>query len=170
MADRIVKNVISVEELRKDLRYDPETGDLIRLVTRDCVKAGDLAGCRDDRGYRIVAIKGRTYWAHRVAWALHYGAWPTHQIDHRDLDKGNNRIANLREATPSQNHGNMAIYKSNTSGRKGVTWCKQRKKWHARIRVRGLRINLGHHDDLEAAHAAYCAAAAAAFNDFARTA
>jgi hypothetical protein len=40
-----------------------------------------------------VRIKGRTYPVHMVIVALFDRAWPRHKVDHRDLDKANNRLS-----------------------------------------------------------------------------
>ncbi len=65
--------------------------------------------------------------------------------DHRNLDRSDNRRANLRLATPSQNRMNRRRLKSlnKTSRWKGVGWCKDRAKWRARIRVNKRLIHLG---------------------------
>jgi len=82
--------------------------------------------------------------AHRLAWALHNGEWPSKQIDHIDGDRANNRISNLREATQSQQIMNSKLRSDNTSGIKGV---QQRKYgWTAYIAVDGKSTYLGHFD------------------------
>src|SRR5678815_1371348 len=89
---------------RDCLSYDAETGNLrwkVRPTTN--VAVGDIAGCADHRGYRLVRLDRKLHLVHRVAWALHYGAWPAVEIDHINLDKGDNRIANLRLALRAQN-------------------------------------------------------------------
>lgn len=41
------------------------------------------------------------------------------------------------------------LHKGNTSGHKGVTWVKSRKKWFAYIGFKGKQINLGYYDGLD---------------------
>lgn len=63
-----------------------------------------------------------------------YGRIPDH-VSGRTLD---NRRANLREATPSQNSHNSAKRKDNTSGVKGVSWNKQERKWRVRVMLNNI--------------------------------
>lgn len=60
-------------------------------------------------------------------------------------------------------------YSSNTSGYKGVSWHKKRKKWTAEIQADGRRKYLGLYTTAEEAHQAYQDAAKALHCEFART-
>jgi len=73
-------------------------------------------------------------------------------INHNGLD---NRKANLRPATRTQNIWHRKKFKRpSRSQYKGIDWSKTQKKWRARIRVNGKRIYLGSFDnELEAAKA-----------------
>jgi N-formylglutamate amidohydrolase len=93
--------------------------------------------------YKYVCMFDGKYAAHRVAWMLHYGSWPSTLLDHRDGDGCNNKIENLREATKAQNGSNASINKRNTSGVTGVFWEKATKKWRAAIKVNYKCIKLG---------------------------
>lgn len=60
--------------------------------------------------FQIVTWKGlgknkRFSRAHIIWWKA-YGRWPALSLDHIDRDKTNDRIDNLREATPRENSGN----------------------------------------------------------------
>jgi hypothetical protein len=96
------------------------------------------------------------------------GVWPKDQIDHRDLDRTNNRFDNLREATQAQNLHNTRAYCTNTSGRKGVSWHRRDRRWRVKIDVEGEYRWLGYFDDLEDAASAYAAAARELHGEFAR--
>lgn len=80
-----------------------------------------------------------------------------------------NRFANLREATRSENARNMGLYSTNTSGFKGVTWDKSRGKWLAHIKIHGHTIHLGRHKTPKEAHDAYCKGAEKYHGEFARS-
>lgn len=96
------------------------------------------------------------------------GRWPSVDIDHWDEEHGNNRWSNLREATQLENNRNIAQKgKPPRSGYKGVARCNRGLKWGARITVNYKSVYLGSFDTLEAAHAAYCAAADAQHGAFA---
>lgn len=87
------------------------------------------------QGYRVGAILGVIFVAHRVAWAIYHGVWPPEQIDHVNGIRDDNRLLNLRAVPNVLNHRNEGKPKSNTSGVTGVVWCKQTGKWRAMIKV-----------------------------------
>lgn len=162
------KEELTAEKARELLSYDPGTGVLTWRAPRSHnVKPGDTTGCPMGN-YLGLAIGRRTYRAHRIAWLIYHGEWPSGQIDHVDGDFRNNRIANLRLADCSQNGANSRRPKNNTSGHKGVTWRKSLGKWQAHIGVRGKKLHLGFYDTSEEAAAAYRRAAREYFGQFAR--
>ena len=76
-------------------------------------------------------------------------------VDHINTDSLDNRRANLRLATHSQNSCNSRRDKSNTYSRfRGVSFSKRKQKWFAAIRADGKKIWLGYFDnEIDAAHA-----------------
>lgn len=88
------------------------------------------------------------------------------QVDHRNHNGLDNRRANLRIATPSQNAANNRPT-SSRSGYKGVGWHKARGKWRAYITVDRRTRHLGLFDDPWEAAQAYNAAALDAWGEFA---
>ena len=142
------------------LNYDPETGEITR-----CGRV--VTGKRMPIGYLRLKIGARYYYAHRVAWFLMSGEWPS-IVDHVNGDRSDNRWANLRLATPSQNSANARRSRNNTTGHKGVTTYKG--LFRAQICVRGQRKWLGDFKSIGEAADAYARAAAEAFGDFARAA
>ena len=70
-------------------------------------------------------------------------------VDHKDNNKANNHVSNLRFATSKENNQNSSIRLDNTSKVKGVHFHKRVKKWHAQITIDGIRIHIGYYDDLE---------------------
>ena len=87
--------------------------------------------------------------------------------DHRDRNTLNNQRDNLRIATRMQNASNVGKRSHNTSGFKGVFWHKIAGRWAAQIRANKKQHFLGLFDTPDAAHAAYCEAAANLHGDFA---
>jgi len=154
--------------VRSILSYDPDTGVLTWRVARSpSVCAGTRAGVCV-RGYVRVRLLYTTYAAHRLAWLITFGKWPNGDLDHINHVKDDNRIANLREATDSQNGANRLINRNSTSGFKGVYWHRGHERWYAHIKVSGRRHFLGSYDDPSEAHAAYVRAANELFGQFAR--
>lgn len=88
------------------------------------------------------------------------------RCDHRDRDTLNNQDHNLREATTSQNGGNMGLSSRNSSGYKGVNLDKASGLWLARIGHKRKQYNLGRFSTPEKAFAAYCGAAERLFGEF----
>lgn len=146
-----------IEMIRRHLSYDQETGHFRWKVTIPrATKAGEEAGYCCPRGYVHIRISGRIYTAHRLAYALCHGVIPD-LVDHINGDKGDNRIANLRAATRSENAQNRRrANRQNRTGALGVSPCKD--KYFAQIKVAGVSRNLGQFATLEEASAAYVAA------------
>lgn len=157
--------MIDADELRRRLSYDRETGVFIWRLDVGRARAGMIAGADAHNGYRHICIQRHMYMAHRLAWLYVYGKWPEGEIDHANGIKSDNRIANLREATRSQNMSNKRGVRS-SSGFRGVFWHKKAKRWQAHIRVNGTRINLGLFDNAQEASAVYTAAAEKYFGAF----
>jgi hypothetical protein len=90
-------------------------------------------------------------------------------VDHIKGNKLDNRRANLRLCSRSQNKANVGLKRTNTSGFKGVSFFKQTKRWRARIKVDYKATHLGFFPDKESAAKAYDAAAILHFGRFAQT-
>lgn len=156
--------------LKQVLDYDPETGIFIRKLARGNLKLIGKPTSSKPRpnGYLCIRVDGKLYYAHRLAWLYWYGKMPR-SLDHRDRDRTNNRIENLRKANSSQNRMNTAVAKNNTSGVKGVSWEVKRKAYRAQISKNGKKMMLGYFSDVASAAAAYKKEAARLFGDFAVT-
>lgn len=145
---------LTAERLRELLHYDPLTGEFTRRIAvgrHGRHKAGDVVGCLS-YGYTKIGIDGKRYQAQRLAWLYVHSAWPPHLIDHVNGDMLDNRIANLRLATPSENQQNRhGLQVRNTSGVTGVQWLKEREQWYAEIMINRERKRLGSFDTKEAA-------------------
>lgn len=99
-------------------------------------------------GRRYVRIKGRAYLAHRLIFLFHHGYLPP-EIDHIDLDKNNNKIENLRAATPAQNQKNKSLQRNNTSGHKNI--CFKKGRWVVELKIAGKQQYFGRFEDLDLA-------------------
>ena len=117
---------------------------------------GGFAATRD--------VSGKTVFMHRVV----MNAPKELEVDHKNHDTLDNRPANLRLCTSSQNQRNM-ISKTGSSRYKGVCWYKRDKIWQVQIKINGKMKYLGRFEsEIEAAEA-YNKKAVELFGDFAYT-
>ncbi len=93
---------------------------------------------------------------------------PNIKVDHINGNPLDNRRKNLRICSNAENSKNQDLRDTNTSGYKGVTWDKARKKWKAWIMVNYKGINLGRFILKKDAAKAYNEAAIKYFGEFAR--
>lgn len=134
------------DEVLDRLNYSQETGKLTWKRRIQCFgggrNPGDEAGSIKD-GYVQISLFGKCYRAHHIIWLLMTGEWPqrSHDIDHINRNRADNRWSNLRLATRAQNNLNSFGRVDNTSGYRGVHPC--RDKWLARISVNKQIIHLG---------------------------
>lgn len=125
------------------IRYDAASGVVSWNVARGCRAAGAIAGFRLDHGYLGIRIDGLQLLLHRAIFFWVTGRLPEF-VDHINGDRSDNRWANLREVTRSENGMNMALPSGNTSGVIGVFWNLGKGKWTAKIKVRQKETHLGH--------------------------
>lgn len=155
------------EAVRRALRYDARDGTFVWTGVQASYLAGRPAGSINRLGYVMIKIGRRSFAAHRVAWLFQYGVWPKAHIDHIDRDRSNNRISNLRLASPLENQMNSAPRRHNTHGWKGISYQPRHKAWLAQITISGRNHNLGRYKDPIDAAAAYDRRAHAEFGEFA---
>ncbi len=144
---------------------------IVDLVDKELVEAYCWRLLRGHNGklYAYAQVKPSPVYMHRLIARTPIG----HETDHINGDGLDNRRANLRIATPSQNSANMwkprrPDGRPHSSIYKGVTLCKLSGKWQAKITVAQHCRSLGRFtSEIEAARA-YDAAAEAAWGDFAR--
>lgn len=115
-----------------------------------------------------IKLDGKRYYRSRLIWCMHFNEWPD-QIDHRDMNKLNDVVGNLRPCTDGQNKANVPRKATNTSGYKGVYLHKPTGLWRSKIQVGKKTISLGYFRDPVSAHQAYETAARKHYGEFART-
>jgi hypothetical protein len=124
---------------------------------------GNRVGGPNGDGRWKTVIGGKYYYLHRLIWIYHNGAIED-LIDHRDRDVANNRIENLRVATPIQSSCNRM--EGNASGFRGVDNFNGR--WRAKIRFNNKHYHIGYFDTPEEASLAYKKKATELHKEFAQ--
>ena len=143
------RNYFPSFELLHEL-FEYRDGKLYNKIARNSrTKIGNVSGSYSSR-YALVTINGVPWQISRVIFMMHHNYLPKY-VDHINGNKHDNRIENLRAATPHQNQCNHPLQSKNKSGVKGVSWIKKYQKWYACIRVNGKTKNLGMFDNLELA-------------------
>lgn len=165
---------LTAARLREILSYNPNTGVFTWRVDKFRRRGGgnahkDTRAGTINNGYQRIKIDGVIYRAGRLAVLWMTGSFPSGDVDHKNLNRSDDRWINLRQATRSQNRANSRAQKGKVVPLKGVSWDKKRQKYCAYIRADDRTINLGRYDRAEDAHAAYVAAASKYFGQFART-
>lgn len=117
-----------IEFCKINFHYDTKTGQLWRRFN-NCYK---LCDSKYKNGYGRVSVNQKEYLIHRIIWLMEYKLFPI-EIDHKDRNKLNNKLSNLREVTRTENNHNKIIQINNTSGAVGVDYRKERNRWRARI-------------------------------------
>ena len=148
--------MLTQNELRELFNYNPETGVFKRKKHQRWPNATtpDIAGWLNPNGYWYITINNKKYLLHRLAWLYVYGYMPK-QLDHINRVSSDNRIANLRESTQSENMQNTSMRSDNTSGFKGVSLMRRDNTWRARIKVDGKSKTIGYYKTQQEAHDTY---------------
>lgn len=129
----------SQAELHEWFFYDPDTGFLHwKQRPSNNVMWGDQVGGSDRNGYLQVKLNGVFYRQHNFVWIMHNGDIPDGvTIDHKNKNKDDNRLDNLRLATARQQEIHRRV--------KGFTRqmdCTLRP-WRSRHSVDGRMTNIG---------------------------
>ena len=121
-----------------------ENGDIINVKTNRILKKS-----KDNLGYYKVILYNddnkKTFRIHRLLGEYYLDKIEGKNIiDHKDGDKENNDLSNLRWCNHSENNRN--IKKKSNNKYFGVIYDKNNKKWITRIRLNGTRICIGSGD------------------------
>jgi len=156
---------LTQERLKQLFDYNPATGEFFwKAPTKRHHPGGRAGGIDNSYGYWKITVDGRKYKAHRLAWLHTYGHFPKEELDHINRDRADNRIANLREASPRQGRANCKARRDSHSGLKGAH--RHGQHWQSVIKQGEIRIHLGSFGTAEAAHKAYCNAARELHGEF----
>lgn len=153
MKRKLTDKYLDLEIARSFLNYDPDTGQFTWKVKKGSYLAGSKAGSKSSTGHILIRINYHNFSAHRLAWLLTYGSWPSGSIDHANGDPSDNRISNLRECSHAENMQNMKRRSDNQSGYTGVS--KKANGYSAEIKLLGVKYRLGYFKTAEEAYEAY---------------
>ena len=123
--------------------FDYKDGSLIYKTSARGISKGTVAGSpKSGSGYRVVKIKNKVYYEHRIIFAWHYGYFPA-LIDHKNQNKSDNRIENLEDSNASKNALNSKIWKTNTSGYRCVSKHTKNNSWIGQTWINGKKFHIG---------------------------
>jgi hypothetical protein len=163
-----------IEDIRNRVSYEPETGQLTwlpRPVSDFSPTQNETAEVRcrqwnsrcagkpafatiNALGYCVGHFRAKLLAAHRVAFAIINGRWPS-VIDHINGDRSDNRLCNLREVTQQENTKNSRLRSDSRTGRTGVRPNPRKAgTFTASIKINGRTKHLGTFATIEAAIAA----------------
>jgi hypothetical protein len=161
------KSLPSQEYLQECFEYNADTGELFwktrprhhfknshAMNTFNGKYAGNIISTIS-HGYYVVGINAISYQVHRIIWKLVTGNDPKEFIDHKDNNRMNNAIENLREASTLENPRNAIVSKNNKLGVKGVHFRKDCNKYRAIIDYNHKVYHLGYFNTIEEASLAY---------------
>lgn len=100
--------------------------------------------------YLRFRVNGHVFKLHQLIYLYFYGYIPN-VIDHRDNDRTNNKIENLREVTQAQNCLNRKVSKSSVTGIKNLYFSKKCGRWFVQMMVGNARKIIGRFEDFELA-------------------
>lgn len=151
-------SVLTQEQLREALHYDPDTGVFTWLKPQsNRCKAGAPAGTLDGKGYVVIGVYGKRHLAHRLAFLYMTGKWPAGEVDHVHGNRTDNRWAGLRVGDRAFNGQNLRGARSDSAtGLQGVERLPS-GKFRARIGINGVMKSIGTFDSASAAHEAFLA-------------
>ena len=149
------KEMIDQETVKKLFHYDAESGMLLwRNGNGRNVKPWQQAKALNGHGYYTAKVNGKNYLVHRLAWLYVHGAFPKHDIDHKNRIRNDNRLCNLRAVSRTDNCQNISLPSHNKSGHIGISWFALQKKWTVYVKVNKKNKWLGNYKNLDDAIAA----------------
>jgi len=146
LTDEIISKIILINNQKLQVFEDGRVDRWYRGICFRLVKNTDNV-----KGYNSIKCNGKLYYRHRIIGFAFLGLDIDNvllQIDHRNGDKLNNNVYNLRIVNQQGNNYNNTIAK-------GYYLDKQIQKYRARLQVNGKNIHLGCFDNEEDARNSY---------------
>jgi len=138
---------IPVDILNKHLEYDHIKGIIYRRLYKNkpCERfelRAETVGTHRN-GYLCISLLGKSYFAHRVAYALFHNQSKFGIIDHKNGCTTDNKIDNLHVVTNSFNILKAPVSKNNKTGFKGIFFNKKTGFFESSIWLNGKKKHLG---------------------------
>lgn len=165
--NRHIQSILSRGEINYGVVEDervafiPLGGGGVFIVDEEKAQIFQDINCSLKDGYAIASINCTNIKVHKLI--TDYGDM---EHEHKNRNKLDNRISNLRPATREQNMSNVGPKIGHPTGYKGVTKLPN-GKFRSRIRASGKQHNLGVHTCAEKAAKAYDEKAVEIFGEFA---
>ncbi|SNS16714.1 HNH endonuclease [Pseudomonas segetis] len=140
-----------IAELKRLMRYEPETGNFIRIMDRNQGKTGQIAGCSRRDGRVEIGLLGYRFLAHRLAVAWMTGAMPGEEVDHINCDHSDNRWTNLRACSHAENMRNRRFPGRTETGIKGIRYHKAKNNYEAVVIKNRTTYKFGRFSTIEEA-------------------
>ena len=140
---QLMEQKLSAEEeslLDKTFVYDSETG-LIAMRNEPKKAIGAARASRGGNRYIRIKVFRTHIAAHRLAWRLITGSWPSGEIDHVDGNTLNNKRENIRNVPRTINQRNQKRNCRNTTGVCGVV--RYGQKFRASFKINDKKQHLG---------------------------
>ena len=92
----MIENLPIPKDISEYFSYNPDTGVITRIKSKKKNHLGVVGSVTSD-GYLTIGLNYNGYQAHRIAWYLYYKEDPGDKVvDHKDGNRLNNKIENLR--------------------------------------------------------------------------
>ena len=115
--------MVTVEQFEELFYRDPDGIRIYWKVNQGSAQVGDEAGSITGGGYVYIVINRVAHRRANLNWLLYTGKWLKrgYLLDHKDQDKLNDHISNLREVQYGDNNKNYPMLCTNTSGHTGIS-------------------------------------------------
>lgn len=142
------RNDLTQGQLKSLLRYDVNSGDFTWINSGKGRRIGVPVGSKKSKeGYIRIALLGKRYQAHRLVWLYVFGNFPEEELDHKNGNRSDNRLENLRECLAAEQPQNQKVLSTNTSGHPNVYWYRPYSKWLVQIWDRRRPRFFGYYED-----------------------
>lgn len=164
--ERTIKDlneIVVKEDFAEIILYDKECNEVSRAI----IDKEDIDLVKDIKWYLYKCTRGQYVRTNGPIHKLHNLIMKPEKdqvVIHINKNGLDNRKQNLKVVSQTEKQQNNKLSSNNTSGHKGVWFCKDRNKWQAQITINNKQKNLGRYNTFEEAVAAREAAEKVYYN------